>query len=108
MSISKEKAVEELKNSILVGLHNLIEGADNDIREFALDLANYGVKVAAEPDPKIRQKLLKSLRSQAKMLAEVNRIRVVNEGHATVERVLVTAVSLLGGVLVKSAVPPPA
>jgi len=106
--LSKEDAVESMRQAIQIGLHNVVQGAQEDIREFALDLSQYATKIAAEPNPKVRLKLLKSLRSQAKMLAELNRIRVVNEGYATIERVLATATTVLAQVLVKAAVPPPA
>lgn len=106
--LSKEDAIEAVRESLQIGLHKIVEGAQADIREFALDLSQYAVKVAAEPDPKVRVKLLKSIRSQTKMLAELNRVRVVNEGYATAERVLATATTVLANILVKAAVPPPA
>ena len=105
--MNQEAAVEALSDSLRIGLHNLLEGAQEDIREFALDISRMGAKVATEPDPQVRQQLLKSLRSQVKMLAELNRIRVVNESYATVERIIVTATAVMANVLVKSVVPPP-
>lgn len=106
--LSKEDAIETMRQSIQLGLHNIVEGSKADVREFALELSRYAVKVAAEPDPEVRIKLLKSIRSQTKMLADLNRIRVVNESYATVERVLATATTVLAQILVKSTLPPPA
>lgn len=108
LAMNKEQAIEAVADALQLGLHNVIQGAQDDIREFVMDLARLSSKVAAEPNPEVRRALMKSLRSQAKMLAELNRIRVVNESNSTLERVLLTATAVLANVLVKSVVPPPA
>jgi len=76
-SLTPDAAVDTIKQAQQNGLHKLLQGAEADVREYVLDLSRYSAKIAAEPNQATRIKLLKSLRSQAKMLADLNRIRVV-------------------------------
>lgn len=86
-----ENLVDPFKLAIMEGLRNIVEGAASDVETFAVDIARNMSRVVVIADAERRGKLLRSLLNQTEMLAEINRIRVVNATFDTVQRVILVA-----------------
>lgn len=86
---------DDLKVEALSGLDGLIDGAKEDLEAFGKDIANDLIRAVKEK----RQDLLSELGHQLEVLAEVNRIRLVNATWAQVTNV----VMVVGRVAMKMA-----
>jgi hypothetical protein len=73
-----------LKIVIEQNLKDVLEGSAEDLERYAERMSEDLVAAAARQ----REDLLKSLANQAKMLAEVTRLRAVNESWDTVGQVI--------------------
>jgi len=75
-------------------LAKLITGAQQDIADYAQDIATSVVVAANQPDPAVRDRLLAEIAAQGRALAEKQRIRANNQSWQAVEDALSLAVGL--------------
>lgn len=78
----------EFRNSLAVALSDalsgLLEGAANDVEHFVMGISNDAVIAGSLG----RDDLLRELLAQTRLLAELNRLRAVNQAWDTVENVV--------------------
>lgn len=89
----------ELTDLVVDSLEEVIDAAQVDLQKFGLAIAKNLVAVIREDRPD----LLRSLKGQVRMLAEVNRVRLNREARALLSRVLDVAVRV-GKVILTAAV----
>lgn len=77
-------------NAIIDGVNGLIQGTNEDIQTWANLLVQESLQAAAEG----RADLLQILGDQTLVLAEANRVRVVNAAEATFQRVIQVALGV--------------
>ncbi len=94
LKVDYESLTLELKGEVVEGLKGLVDGAEADLREFGLAIAADLVRAVGAKD----EALLAELQHQLPVLAEINRIRLVN---ATWEQVY-AVLSIIGRVALKT------
>jgi len=74
----------ELQGLVVDALEEVVDAAQADLQSFGLEIAK-NLVAAVRSD---NEHLIRSLKGQARMLAEVNRIRLNREARALLNRVL--------------------
>lgn len=95
-NIDFESIEFEIADLIEDALDELVDAAQGDLRKFGLRIAQ-GVVWASKPgaDPR----LLRGIKGQARMLAELNRIRLNREAKAVLNNILGIATRVAKSVL---------
>ena len=86
---------DQLSVIINDGLTAVVDGAREDIKRYAEAIATDAARVAEIPDADRRDAVLKELIGQTRLVAEINRVRAVNEGWEAVERVVTMVVKII-------------
>lgn len=98
-SIDFDKVTDEIADLVTDALEETVDAASADLKTFGKDIARDIVMVIRSGD----DSLLRSLKGQARMLAEINRIRLNRNSRALLNRILDVA-ARVGKVLLTAAV----
>ncbi len=75
---------QEIADTVVSALQGILDGAEADLRQFGLVIAQDAVAVVSLGRPD----LLPEIEGQILLLVELNRLRVVNEQHALLKQLL--------------------
>lgn len=75
---------DALADAVQSQLDDLLEGAEADVRQFAVAIANDLTRAASQGD----SEMVAALSEQMQLLGEINRVRAVNEAWDTVGAVI--------------------
>lgn len=92
--VNTQKLREEVEAILEEGLQDVVEGATEDIRRYAQTISQDLTRAGMIPDPKTRNAVVNELLAQSRLLAEMNRLRAVNEAWDSVDRIVATAVKV--------------
>jgi hypothetical protein len=84
----------DLADIIRSSVEGLVEGAQNDLALYANQMAEDAMRVMEIADSILREKLLKELVMQVRLVGEIHRLRAVQAAWDVVGKVFLTAVRM--------------
>lgn len=82
----------DLADIIRSSIEGLVEGAQNDLTLYANQMADDAMRVMEIADSFLREKLLKELGMQVRLVGEIHRLRAVQAAWDVVSKVFLAAV----------------
>lgn len=89
----RHKLTEQATEGFREALKSVVEGAADDLQQFAAEMATDSIEIAMLPESE-REPLMEELADQAKLLAEKHRLNAVDAGWDVVRKVSATAIQL--------------
>lgn len=89
--MDSDKIVQGLKDLLVEKAQHLLEGATADVQIYFAEIARNAGQIATIP-PERQAAAIEELKGQAVNLLEINRLRVVNAQHETLNTVIEVAI----------------
>ena len=87
--------IEKRTDALIEWAKEQLKGEEENLRQFAAEVASDFTMIATEQDPDVRARLTQEVADRMLVLKEKYRIRAVRKGWQTFERALVLAMKMI-------------